>query len=985
VVLFRGSGDAARRYVEADHSRADDYYLGGGAVADWVELAAGGAATAARSLNPDQYEAWGNWTDPASGQSMGRPRLPGEARRGSPVFAEMVVNAPKSLSIAAALHPEVSEALDLAQRDAAAEIRRWLGPHSVTRVGPRGAQEVVPAEGLQTVGITHRTSREGDPHRHIHLQIGTRVYAAGAWRGLDTAALFKQQGAIRALGAAVIAAHPGLAAALGRWGLMLDPVSGEVAELRQFNGVMSKRSAQVKRNLAAMRAEWEQAHPGETPGPALTARMQAAAWAQQRPGKKPDRLRGEEWWRAELRQAGYDPAALRRPPRRPPVALVDLSVQEVASRALDRCAAAASTWTRHTVQEHVTRITTEAGVQAAPEELRDFITITTRLSVEDCVSVLPPGSAAPEHVAHLTSLRVIAADMNLRDLLQGGVPGRQPSHPNVADLAAARGLDEDQAATAAAIASTDPLVIVEGAAGAGKTTMLGAAIETAARQGRPARVVTATLRAAQAAEQELGAPAASAAALVFAHGWRWNRDGVWTRLAPGGLDPATGAVYTGPPEAARLAPGERIIVDEAGMLDQDTAIALLTVAAEAGATVALVGDRAQLPAVGRGGVLDIAAQIRGRVFDMASVHRFNDPGYAQLTLAMRDGADPGGVFDRLVDLGLVRLHPDEDALLDQIAAGHAPGSAVTTATNDEAAALNERIRAERVRHGQVDDTRTAAGSDGLPIGVGDVIQTRMNDSRLGVANRQTWTVQHIADDGAIHVQETSGGRKRSRAVVLPADYVAAHAHLAYAATAYGVQGATVNQSHTVLSDPLGAAGVYVGMTRGRQTNLLHVIAADMADAKAQFVQAMGCDRADRGLAAAAQTSQEAVAGLVADGPAKQVADELARLDHEAAQAERRAERWEQTASRLDAQRAAHHAERDQAAAALQGAEERSAQVRAEVAGPAAAQAETEGAAYRAAAEQAAQSATERARRLRHQFEPAGLQARPRGTEPALGR
>ena len=44
--------------------------------------------------------------------------------RGSPRFAEMVVNALKSLSIAAVLHPEVSAALDAAQRDAAAEIRR---------------------------------------------------------------------------------------------------------------------------------------------------------------------------------------------------------------------------------------------------------------------------------------------------------------------------------------------------------------------------------------------------------------------------------------------------------------------------------------------------------------------------------------------------------------------------------------------------------------------------------------------------------------------------------------------------------------------------------------------------------------------------------------------------------------------------------------------------------------------------------------------
>jgi hypothetical protein len=50
-----------------------------------------------------------------------------------------------------------------------------------------GAQEVVPIEQMQVVGITHRTSRAGDPHRHIHMQIGTRVWAAGKWRALDTA------------------------------------------------------------------------------------------------------------------------------------------------------------------------------------------------------------------------------------------------------------------------------------------------------------------------------------------------------------------------------------------------------------------------------------------------------------------------------------------------------------------------------------------------------------------------------------------------------------------------------------------------------------------------------------------------------------------------------------------------------------------------------------------------------------------------------
>src|SRR3712207_8592727 len=97
-----------------------------------------------------------------------------------------------------------------------------------------------------------------------------------------------------------------------------------------------------------------------------------------------------------------------------------------------------------------------------------------------------------------------------------------------------------------------------------------------------------------------------------------------------------------------------MVVDEAGMLDQDTARALLTVADESGVRVALLGDRHQPPAVGRGGVLDLAAAHTDptTLLTLGGVHRFTradgtggtvpDTGYAGLTLAMRTGEDPGG-------------------------------------------------------------------------------------------------------------------------------------------------------------------------------------------------------------------------------------------------------------------------------------------------------------------------------------------------------
>jgi conjugative relaxase-like TrwC/TraI family protein len=939
VILFRGTGADALRYVESDRSRADDYYLGAEtAVAQFAALDSDGTTTAALSLDPETYAGWVDWTNPLTGEQMGRPRQAGAVRKGSPRFAEMVINAPKSLSIAAALHPEVSDALDRAQQDALSEIRRWVAQHSVTRVGPLGRQEVVPATRMQVVGISHRTSRAGDPHRHIHMQIGTRVFAAGKWRALDTAALFRQQGAIRALGTAVIAAHPELADVLDRHGLTLDPATGEVVELEPFNTLMSKRGEQVRRNLERLEAGWEATHLGETMGPVVSSRLTTQAWAHERPAKKPTTLQEETAWVTELREAGYDPETLQHSAPYATVGLDEVSVQEVASRTLDRCAAGASAWTPHTVTEHATRIMTEYGVRATPNEIRDFIAVASRLAVQDCFTILPPGTPAPEHVAHLTSVRVMQVETELRDLITAHVPEDEPSLPDVRELAQAAGLDAGQTEAAAALASRDPLVVVEGAAGSGKTTMLATAITAAQEEGRATRVVAPTKKAADVAHQALGVPADSVAALVYAHGYRWNSDGVWTRIMPGETDPETGRTYTGPPERARLHEGERVVVDEAGMLDQDSALALFTVAAEHGATLALVGDRAQLPAVGRGGVLDMAAQIRGRAIDMAEVHRFTDPAYADLTTQLRNRDDPGAIFDHLATLGLIRLHVDTEHLHEHIAVHRNDGEAVTVATNDEAARHNERIRDERVHAGLVDDQATATGSDGLPIGRGDLIQTRQNDADLGVANRQQWTVQHVADDGALWAVEAGSDRKREHTVRLPAAYVAEHAHLAYASTAYGVQGVTASGSNTILTDAMSGAAVYVGMTRGTDDNTLHVIAENPAEARQQFIDAVERDRADRGLNDATQRAAEAVRGLVDDGPVKLVNTEIAALTQRAEQAEQRAGLWQQAADALTGLYARQREERDQAVQAADTATERLELLRAEVARPLAEQA-----------------------------------------------
>ena len=155
-------------------------------------------------------------------------------------------------------------------------------------------------------------------------------------------------------------------------------------------------------------------------------------------------------------------------------------------------------------------------MRAEPAALRDLIAITTTLAMDDCLSVLPPGTVHPDHVAHLTSLHVVTVETRLRDMLTARASDVGTDDADrvarMSRLARDMGLDPERVQATAAVASTDPLVVVEGAAGAGKTSMIGAAIHAAAAEGCVTRIVTPTKKAAQVAQQqELGVPADSVA------------------------------------------------------------------------------------------------------------------------------------------------------------------------------------------------------------------------------------------------------------------------------------------------------------------------------------------------------------------------------------------------------------------------------------------------------------------------------------------
>lgn len=72
VILFRGTGGAARRYLESDRSTADEYYLDGGtALAEFAVLDRQGRVTAEGAFSPEQYAEWVDWRNPFTGATRG--------------------------------------------------------------------------------------------------------------------------------------------------------------------------------------------------------------------------------------------------------------------------------------------------------------------------------------------------------------------------------------------------------------------------------------------------------------------------------------------------------------------------------------------------------------------------------------------------------------------------------------------------------------------------------------------------------------------------------------------------------------------------------------------------------------------------------------------------------------------------------------------------------------------------------------------------
>jgi len=773
--------------------------------------------------------------DPVSGSRLGGALVDRVTADGRTVRAvagfDATFSAPKSVSVWWALtgDPALLAAHDTAVAAALAHLERF---GSTTRVRSNGRRLHPDSQGL-TVGVFRQTtSRLDDPQLHTHAVVSAKVQTPdGRWLALDARYLKRNQRVLGGIYQAVLRAE-----LTGRFGVAWTPVVNGQAELAgmpaELSAVFSKRTDQVNTALEAKIVEFrdrEGRDPTRWERAALT-REAAVDTRGRKTGTGVTDLRTR--WRDETAAVGFDADQVTRAVRgeravEPDPLTVDAVVEALSVRG--------STWTRADVMRAIcdlqppvpgldgTRWATWLE-QACDEVIGGCVDLDptgadlTRRSSDGRSVWLEPTSAS------FTSNAVLAEE----EWVLTWATAAQDPEPAPSDTVAAAELDVMQADVAAAVAGQDRLVLATGPAGTGKTRTLRAAAVDLAAHGRVVFGVAPSAKAARVLERDTGITSDTVHKLIHEH-QRTDR-----------------------PPAARyqLPAGATVIVDEAGMLGTAVLSGLTVLADRHRWRLVLIGDPHQLQAVGRGGLFHELTST-GRTHHLDRIHRFTNQWEAAASLQLRHG-DPRAIdtyhSHGRITAGTLHEHIDTIARtwLDVIASGATV--AVTASTNTHVDALNAAIQQARLDRGHIDPDRSVRIAGGEHACVGDVIVTRRNNRHLTtttgepVRNRELWTVHDVHADGAITAAASSGTAR----VVLPTDYVVDHVRLGYAATEHGNQGDTVTVGIELASNATTRRGLYVGATRGRARNQIHIVTdTPQPDAARDVLEAiLAIDRAD---------------------------------------------------------------------------------------------------------------------------------------------
>jgi conjugative relaxase-like TrwC/TraI family protein len=792
----------------------------------------------ADTVTEDALETLLSGRDPASGSPLGRELVDRVKSSGAVVRAvsgfDATFSAPKSLSVWWALTGDdrLLEAHDAAVAATLEHLERF---GSTTRIRVDGRRVHPDTHGLAVAVFRQSTSRDDDPQIHTHAVISAKVQTGdGRWYALDARYLKRQQRMLGGLYQSLLRCE-----LTDRFGVGWAEIVNGQAEIagvpRDMLRVFSKRSVEIDAALADKVTVFID-REGRTPSRFEHAALEREAAKDTRHKKSGNGVTelGARWqveaeavgWTAEQLTAAIDAAGREHASRPVPRATVAEILGDVSTKR--------STWCRADVLRSICDVQRPVSHMPAQRWLAVLERAADRV-VEHCVDLDPPNSTVlrgsdgrsvwiEPTAPGLTSDAILAQE---EEIVAWAIEA-QLDDPAPSTTVDPEGLDVLQADAAAAIAGHDPLVLVRGPAGAGKTRMLTAAREDLHARNRPVFGLAPTAKAARVLERDTGMLADSVAKLL--HEWsRPNRPPEWFWQLP---EQTT------------------VVVDEAGMISTPDLHRLVTLARQNDWRLALAGDPRQLQAVGRGGLFAELC-VNGRVEQLEQIHRFRHEWEAEASLQLRVG-DPRGL-DAYEAHGRIRAGTLEEHLawigerwIDNHHRGHP--AALVASTNEHVDRLNAAVQTARITAGHLDPDTAVAIGGGEHACIGDLVATRRNDRRLvtttgqPVRNREVWTVIDTGVDGSLTVSHTDGHGH----VVLPGEYVRAHVRLGYAATEPGYQSDTVTIGIELASAWTTRRGLYVAVTRGQEENWICVVtdSADVVEARDVLETILATDRAD---------------------------------------------------------------------------------------------------------------------------------------------
>lgn len=783
---------------------------------------------------------------PVSGRPLGRAYPVYEksaghetSRRRAVAGYDFTFSIPKSASVLWGIADAATQALIVqAHHAAVAESLAYLEREvAATRTGVAvrdGAAAQVEVWGVIATAYDHFDSRAGDPHLHTHVVISNKVMTVldGRWRSLDGRPLHAAVVAISELHEALFA--DGLTRLIGvPWeqrarGRDRNPTWAIATVPESLVAEFSTRSRYIDLETDRLIEAHTVTH-GHRPGRATIMKLRAQATLSTRPVKHvrsiADLTAG--WRDRASRVLGTDATSWASTATANGSEAVlsahDLPLSDVrtlGASVMHGVSEKRSTWRHWNLVAEAARQT--MGLRFASASGREAVVgMIVDAAEQMSLRLTPPELASspaafqradgtsvfrPKHSAVFTSSELMAAEANLLERSERATAplvapttvratlGRRPE---------AATIDSRQLEAIARIVASGRVVdVLVGPAGTGKTTTMSALRRVWERAHGAASVVglAPSAAAAHVLSEDLGIPTENLA--------KWWHD----HLISG----------------TSFQPGQLVIVDEASLagtlhLDRVTALA-----ERVGAKILLVGDPAQLQSVEAGGAFSMLVHLRMDVAELAEVHRFVHTWEKEASLSLRNGQtdaiDQYIAHDRVVE-GSTEAMADAAYAAWRLDTRAGKASLLISESNEAVLAINIRARSELILEGRVDATREVTLDDGTAASVGDTIITRRNDRRRRagggwVRNGDRWTVAAVHKDGSIEVQRP--GRPWSGTAVLPASYVRGHVELGYAVTAHRAQGITTDTAHVVVASGTTRENFYVGMTRGRESNVGYV-------------------------------------------------------------------------------------------------------------------------------------------------------------------